>query len=182
MKLHVPYKTLCDFDLSLIEDIKNTITESDWHVNKIRNTMGNLEKTESIILRYFDDYSKVNNDTWQSRITNHQLYQKYESLIERSLKIISENTDIKVKDYMCFLARLAPNSKVGAHSDIGDFLELCHRIHIPIVTHPECKYIIDGIEYHWECGKVYEFDNTREHGVDNRSANWRTHLMLNIYE
>jgi aspartyl/asparaginyl beta-hydroxylase (cupin superfamily) len=182
MKLDVPYKTLCDFDLSLIEDIKNTITESDWHVNKIRNTMGNLEKTESIILRYFDDYSKVNADTWQSRITNHQLYEKYESLIDRSLKTISENTDIKIKDYMCFFARLAPNSKVGIHSDTGDFLELCHRIHIPIVTFPECKYIIDNFEYHWECGKVYEFDNTRPHGVDNRSDNWRTHLLLNIYE
>jgi hypothetical protein len=168
--------------MTLIEDIKNTITESDWQVNKIRNTMGNLEKTQSIILRYFNDYSKVNNSTWQSSITNHQLYDKYESLIDRSLKTITENIDIKIKDYMCFFARLAPNSKVGTHSDGGDFLESCHRIHIPIVTTPECKYIIDGVEYHWECGKVYEFDNTRPHGVDNRSATWRTHLMINIYE
>jgi hypothetical protein len=182
MKLNVPYKVLCDFDLNLIEDIKNTITESDWHVNDIRNTMDNLEKTQSILLRYFDDYSKVTDSTWRSHVANHSLYEKYQSLIDRTLTHITENTDIKIKEYLCFFARLAPNSKVGIHTDSGNFLSACHRIHIPIVTYPECKYIIENIEYHWECGKVYEFDNTREHGVNNRSSNWRTHLMLNIYE
>lgn len=182
MKLDVPYKVLCDIDLNLIEDIKNTIDEADWHINGIRNTMSNLEKTQSILLRYFDDYSKVTEYNWQSHVANYSLYEKYQPLIDRTLAHITENTDIKIKEYLCFFARLAPNSEVGIHRDTGNFLENCHRIHIPIVTHPDCKYIIQNIAYHWECGKVYEFDNTRPHGVDNRSANWRTHLMINIYE
>ena len=185
MKLDVPYKVLCDFDESLIEDIKNTIEEDDWYVNTVRNQMGNLEQTQSIILRYFEDYTKITNisdPNWNKNIKNHALYNKYSSLIEKSLKQITDKTDIKVKDYLCFFARLRPNGKVGEHKDTGNFLETCHRIHIPIVTHPECKYIIEGVEYHWETGKVYEFDNTRDHGVDNRNNAWRIHLMFNIYE
>jgi hypothetical protein len=182
MKLNVPYKVLCDIDLNLIDDIKNAIDENDWYVNGVRNTMANLEKTQSILIRYFDDYSQVTELNWRSRLVNYDMYDKYKILIDRVLSHITENTDIKIKEYVCFFARLASNAQVGAHSDGGNFLETCHRIHIPIVTHPECKYIIQNIEYHWECGKVYEFDNTREHGVDNRSPNWRTHLMVNIYE
>jgi hypothetical protein len=182
MKLNVPYKVLCDIDLNLIEDIKNTIDENDWYANDARNYMQNLEKTQSILIRYFDDYSKVDEINWQSRLVNYSMHEKYKLLIDRVLTQIKENTDIKIKEYLCFFARLAPNSEVGVHKDGGNFLETCHRIHIPIVTHPECKYIIQNIEYHWECGKVYEFDNTRQHGVDNRSSIWRTHLMVNIYE
>ncbi len=100
MKLNVPYKVLCDFDLNLIEDIKNTITESDWYIDDIRNTMGNLEKTQSILLRYFDDYSKVTDSTWRSHVANYSLYEKYKSLIDRTLTHITENTDIRVKEYL----------------------------------------------------------------------------------
>ena len=185
MKLDVPYKILCEFDSQIIEDIKTRIEEKDWHVNSIRNTMGNLEQTQSIILRYFDDYSKItdfSNSNWKNIVTNHELYEKYSDLIERSLKHISDNTDIKFKEYICFFARLRPNGKVGQHIDSGNFLESCHRIHIPIVTHPDCKYIIEDVDYHWEPGKVYEFDNTRMHGVDNRNDQWRIHLMFNLYE
>lgn len=182
MKLNVPYKVLCDIDLNLIEDIKNTIDDNDWYQEDIRNTMTNLEKTQSILIRYFDDYSKVNEINWRSHVVNYSMHEKYKLLIDRVLTQITENTDIKIKEYLCFFARLAPKAQVGQHNDGGNFLETCHRIHIPIVTHPDCKYIIQNIEYHWKCGKVYEFDNTRLHGVDNRSSNWRTHLMLNIYE
>ena len=182
MKLNVPYKVLCDIDLNLIEDIENTISESDWHVDEVRNTMTNLTQTQSILIRYFDDYSKVDEFNWQSHLVNYSMYEKYKPLIEQVLTHIKENTDIKVKDYMCFFSRLSPHGEVGIHRDSGSFLEKCHRIHIPIVTHPDCKYIIQNIAYHWKCGKVYEFDNTRPHGVDNRSDIWRTHLMINIYE
>jgi len=182
MKLSVPYKVLCDFDSQIIENIKERLEEKDWHVNGIRNTMDNLQQTQSIILRYFDDYSKVTDSTWQSHLINHEFHEKYSDLIEQSLKHISDNTDIKVKDYICFFARLCPNGTVGQHRDGGNFLETCHRIHIPIITHPDCKYIIQGVEYHWEAGKVYEFDNTRIHGVKNRNDQWRVHLMFNLYE
>ena len=182
MKLNVPYKILCDFDSQIIENIKDRLEEKDWHVNGIRNTMGNLKQTQSLILRYFDDYSQITDLTWRSQLVNYELYEKYSDLIEQSLKHISDNTDIKVKDYICFFARLRPNGTVGQHRDGAIWLETCHRIHIPIITHPDCKYIIDDVEYHWEAGKVYEFDNTRIHGVENRNDEWRVHLMFNLYE
>ena len=184
MKLNVPYKVLCDIDLNLIEEIKNTISESDWHINDVRNSMANLSNTQSILVRYFDDYANfsANDFSWKSKLVNHSIHEKYKLLIDRVLSHITENTDIKIKEYLCFFARLAPNAQVGIHADYGDFLQTCHRIHIPIVTHPDCKYIIEEVEYHWECGKVYEFDNMRLHGVKNKSSTWRTHLLLNIYE
>ena len=184
MKLNVPYKVLCDIDLNLIEEIKNTIDESDWYINDARNAMDNLIDTQSILIRYFDDYANFSSKDfgWKSKLVNHSIHEKYKLLIDRVLTQIKENTDIKIKEYICFFARLSPGGEVSLHRDGGNYLETCHRIHIPIVTHPDCKYIIEENEYYWERGKVYEFDNMREHGVKNRSDIWRIHLLLNIYE
>ena len=46
---------------------------------------------------------------------------------------------------------------------------------------PDVKYVIDDIEYYWEKGNIYEFDNMRLHGVINRSNQHRVHLVINLY-
>jgi hypothetical protein len=84
-----------------------------------------------------------------------------------------------IERFEMFRARLM---WVGPYACYSMHRDSTMRIHIPIITHPECKYIIEDIEYHWEPGKVYEFDNTRMHGVDNRNDQWRVHLMFNLYE
>lgn len=178
MKLNVPYRVVCDYDTNLIEQIKNTLTEEDWYKNTVRNTMHSLEQTQSIILRYFDDYKNASGD-WKNHLKNYPLYEKYKDIIEQSLNTLKQ--EIEFKEYMCFFARLRPNGVVGTHPDTGGFLETCHRIHIPIITNPDVKYVIEDREYYWEPGKVYEFDNTRLHGVINRSNQWRVHLMFNLY-
>jgi aspartyl/asparaginyl beta-hydroxylase (cupin superfamily) len=41
--------------------------------------------------------------------------------------------------------------------------------------------MIDKNMYYWERGKIYEFDNTRLHGVYNNSNEYRIHLVINLY-
>ena len=52
------------------------------------------------------------------------------------------------------------------------------RIHIPLVTNPNCYFVFKkGIVEHLPCGKVYEVDTTEDHTFMNCSPTPRLHLM-----
>jgi aspartyl/asparaginyl beta-hydroxylase (cupin superfamily) len=112
-------------------------------------------------------------------IKPEKLYEKYQDLLNLTLNELKKHYEFS--KYSAFLARLKPNGVVGMHVDSGSFLTLCHRIHIPLKTNPAVSYVIDDKEYYWEPGNIYEFDNTRMHGVINRSDKYRIHLVINLY-
>lgn len=78
------------------------------------------------------------------------------------------------------LAELGSGSSVPEHVDKVPALTAVHRCHLPIVTNPDVDFIVDGQRFYLEPGVVYEFDNTRKHGVKNRSAVPRVHLICDI--
>jgi len=78
------------------------------------------------------------------------------------------------------LAELPAGAKIAAHIDNGIGITAVHRIHVPIITNPAVHFFIDKVSYYLEAGVVYEFDNTRLHAVDNRSAERRVHLMCDL--
>lgn len=180
MKMNVPFKTIGEIEDSLIDEIINLIEPNHWYINQVRNTMGNLEKTQSIIFRYFDDYKNVANINFKDSFKDYDIFDVYRPTINKVIEELKKHYEFS--NYMCFLAKLMPNSEVGTHVDSGFFLEKCHRIHIPIKTNSEVFYIIDNKKNNWLKGKIYEFDNTRPHGVLNNSSEERIHLMFNLYK
>lgn len=179
MKLDVPFKNPGSISKDLVEELKNIILPEHWLIDTTRNTMGNLEKTDSIIFRYFDSYSNALSSNWKESIVDKPIFSLYKPTVLKILDVLKQHYIFS--NYMSFLARLAPRSDVGIHSDSSEFLETCHRIHIPIVTNNLVYYIIDGVKYNWAEGQIYEFDNTRLHGVENQSDHARIHLMFNLY-
>jgi len=78
------------------------------------------------------------------------------------------------------LAELKPGGTIMPHTDAAPAICLAHRCHLPIVTNPAVDFVIEGVAYQLRAGTVYEFDNTREHAVANRSAETRVHLICDI--
>lgn len=179
MKLDVPYKNVGSIPNSLVNEALSTIKLEHWFLDDTRNLMGNLEQTQSIMLRYFSSYENCFRDDWKSHIINKPLFPIYESVIQKFIFELKKYYSIS--NYMAFFAKLLPNSKVGLHEDSGQFLETCHRIHIPLKTNLNVFYVIENQKYNWLVGNIYEFDNTRTHGVSNESNEERIHLMFNIY-
>ena len=62
MKLDVPYIKKSDIPEELVDELLSIINPEHWYINKVRNTMSNLENTQSIIMRYFNDYNKFKID------------------------------------------------------------------------------------------------------------------------
>lgn len=76
------------------------------------------------------------------------------------------------------LVRLLAGQSIGSHRDHGDSLARAHRVHFPIVTHPDVQFGIAGNVRHLEAGSLWEINNRKVHGVRNPSPLHRVHLIM----
>jgi hypothetical protein len=182
MKLEVPCLEVCDVPEQLIENLLDSIEERDWFAKDFRKEFGNLGASDSILLRHSimcGDISCHDNDAAIEDLKNQPLYDKFSAQVEPFLSLLREH--YVFNEYAAFIARMHSNAEIDMHVDRGNFLSKCHRVHIPLQTNERVAYCIGDQEYYWRRGKAYEFDNTRPHGVKNRSSEFRIHLIVNLY-
>lgn len=183
MKLDVPYFEICDVPIEIVNNIFNIIEEKDWHANDYRSAGGpvfNMEQSNSIPIHHTPLCLVYDTDGTAIRsIAKQPAYEKFYPVIKPVLDILSQH--YIYNQYACFLSRLPPGGIIGLHTDDGSFLTECHRIHLPIQTNEKALYLLDTYTYNWKQGTLYEFDNTRIHGVINKGNADRIHLVINLY-
>jgi hypothetical protein len=177
MKLPVDQKIVCGIDNILIDNILKNITEEDWYIDDYRNSAGNMSDTNSIPIFHSARCGISTNALFT--VEKRPLFEKFYPLILPILNKLKNYYDYNY--HASFLTRLNPNGTINRHFDCGYFLEVCHRIHVPIKTNENVTYWINGNPYYWEVGNVYEFNNLLPHQVINNSDQERIHLILNLY-
>ena len=80
------------------------------------------------------------------------------------------------------VAMLAPGDDIPEHEDFGPTLEVSHRVHVPLETHPDVQFWVDGEQISLAVGEAYELDNLRRHRVLNASPVRRIHLIVDYFE
>jgi len=71
-----------------------------------------------------------------------------------------------------------PGTKLPAHQDLPDNF----RFHIPILTHPDATFTVEGTEIHIPAdGWVYLVNTSRLHSTDNRSNMDRVHIYGSVW-
>ena len=79
------------------------------------------------------------------------------------------------------LMRLAPGSTIREHRDDGlGFLYGEARLHIPIATNPDVKFIVDGKPVVMKSGECWYVDFTMPHHVFNGGSEPRIHLVIDL--
>jgi hypothetical protein len=180
MKMDVEQKIVGEMPMHLIENLLNSIEESDWYGDDYRGHLDTMSSCNSIPLRHTPlCYSGLETKEPIQKIENRKLYAKFEKHIVPILDELRKHYTFN--EYACFIARLAPKSTIGAHVDKGTFLSMCHRIHVPLKSNPQVRYNVGTKTFYWEPGKIYEFDNMRLHSASNRSDEERIHLVINLY-
>lgn len=76
--------------------------------------------------------------------------------------------------------KLEAGKEIGEHTDSGDYLYRAARHHIPIITNPGVKFIIDGESKHIPEGECWEINNNKPHAVKNDGKEDRIHLLIDI--
>jgi hypothetical protein len=65
-------------------------------------------------------------------------------------------------------AKLLVGGRILPHRDSHPSFAAGHRIHVPIITNPRVRFMIDGRPYQFEVGQAYEINNQKVHSVMNK--------------
>jgi len=76
---------------------------------------------------------------------------------------------------------LPPGGHIKKHFDFHTSFQFgLLRLHIPIVTHPDVVFVIDGQRVSWNPGELWYGDFSKVHSVKNDSAIVRVHLVIDV--
>jgi hypothetical protein len=75
------------------------------------------------------------------------------------------------------LMKLAAGAEVTPHADINYYWRDRVRVHIPVVTHPEVRFICGDSDVNMAAGECWIFDTWRPHRVINPVSQERIHLV-----
>ena len=169
-------KEVMDLDISKLKEKVLNISDSKWKENtKRQEYFKEHSLTESIIV-----YSKKEN-------SDDPIYGNSDIVDKEILTDLQEELQdffIELKKYYkvgsvsrILLAKLKPG-QIPEHVDYGVHLNICRRMHIPLKTNNDVLFKVESQVYNFKEGLVYEFDNTRLHGVENNSSEERIHLIV----
>ena len=65
-------------------------------------------------------------------------------------------------------AKLLAGARIIPHRDSHASFAAGHRIHVPIITNPRVRFMIDGRPYQLQVGQAYEINNQKVHSVMNK--------------
>ena len=135
--------------------------------------------------------SMSGNDDWDcstGKIHNLQHPERFYAKLNQSLvgtefeKIVNKYSQY----YRWRILKLPSNTNYSIHADSSDPNKRNLRLHIPIITNPQCYMIFFDKDqqhmYHMEEGKVYEADTSGLHSAINFSNTDRYHLVGVRYE
>lgn len=77
------------------------------------------------------------------------------------------------------LSVVMPTHEIPAHVDHQSAGWRC-RVHVPLTSNDESKFIVDEHAYHLEPGTAYKVNTEAVHSVTNNGPNPRIHFMFDV--
>jgi hypothetical protein len=178
MKLDTNYIHHCNVDVNAVKQLLSGIDDSLWQKNTFRQEAyaEYHGQTQSIVFEWTSNSHEQHDQSYTDvQNMNTELGIAVYDLIQHLPEPYTIHNIAK-----CMLVNLPRGCTIPTHVDVGNVLELVHRVHIPIITTNTCLFIIDGQEYNFKEGMVVEIDNTRSHSVINNSDTNRIHLIVDF--
>lgn len=89
--------------------------------------------------------------------------------------------DLKCPKEVVRILFLPPGGHIKDHFDFHTSFQFgILRLHIPIITHPDVEFVIDGERVHWNAGEMWYGDFSKVHSVKNNSPVVRTHMVIDV--
>ena len=152
-----------------------TQDEAAWNENEQRQKDYEVhEQTRSIVLLFADV------EQWPAIDVTKQ--PGWDRLAEVALPVMHEiirnwypagGTIIRA-----MAAKLLAGGRILPHRDSHPSFAVGHRIHVPIVTNPRVRFMIDGRPYQLEVGQAYEINNQKTHSVMNKGTTDRINFIF----
>jgi len=160
-----------NFDVEAIKNKVEHIPDARWLESEREQHFNTHRDTQSLVLINFFRSKHTKPDY-------RELYFEFENEIKSVVDCIAEyyqNNGFLVR---MLLAKLPAGGQIANHTDSGDVLLNCHRVHIPIITNDKVVFAVGGEEKNMQVGELWEIDNELVHSVENHGDEDRIHLII----
>jgi hypothetical protein len=170
----VPEELLAPLD-KLLENSRDTFLVENAHKP---NKFGDFEKsTQHIVFKFpvslHDHTHSDYRDIWE----------KYREAVQPIIEAVTPVYGYKNgKTCRIMLAKLKAHKEIKKHIDGLPASDVPHKIHVPLITHPNIEFQAEDEYIHLPRGAAYEVNNKVEHGGRNTSDIDRIHLIFDYYE
>jgi uncharacterized protein YajQ (UPF0234 family) len=158
-----------------IDNIKNKLkkfSKKDWNEFDFRQKTYEVHKETKTIPIIFDTDFRIKDPT---KLTTYAIFKKELEEINNKFKVLFGKGFI----IRAILVNLKANTKIPFHIDKGKSLEMCNRVHIPIITNKDVFFKIEDQIKQLKEGEMWEINNSeRLHSVENNSNKDRIHLII----
>ncbi|MEY3378211.1 MAG: hypothetical protein RLZZ328_1371 [Bacteroidota bacterium] len=168
---------ICIFDVS---EIKKEVQKfsKEWFFDTSRQEMFPAHKdTMMFQLRYFDyEWERGQKAEWKDvySLSNKDAVDQLNNIYDT----LGEKYDGKV--VRSELISMKRKTSIPRHTDKGDMLITCRRLHIPIITDDDVWFSVLSKRINMKEGVCYEINNLAAHSVENNSNIDRIHLIVDI--
>jgi Aspartyl/Asparaginyl beta-hydroxylase len=89
--------------------------------------------------------------------------------------------DLKCPKEVVRILFLPPEGHIKDHFDFHTSFQFgLLRLHIPIVTHPDVVFFLDGQRMTWKPGELWYGDFSKVHSIKNNSSVVRVHMVIDV--
>jgi hypothetical protein len=175
MDIGVPLRELGTYDIGALREAILSQTEEAWLGNSYRQQAYDVHQMTNSLVMIFTDGSG-----WPAIEVRREAAWEVlaASAVPLMHKILADTYPPGGTIIRAMAARLQAGGVIRTHRDTHPSFHYGHRIHLPIITNPRVRFMIDGRPYKLEVGKVYEINNQLPHSVMNKGAESRINFIF----
>ncbi|OYX49045.1 MAG: hypothetical protein B7Y90_08990 [Alphaproteobacteria bacterium 32-64-14] len=172
MLLEAPVRELGPVDYLPLKQAVEAVKAEAWFADQIRQqSFEQHRQTQSLVMLF--------STAWPDPVIEKRSGWDYFAEPANTLidSIIANNYPPGGRIIRAMAARLTAGGRIARHRDVHPSFAAAHRIHVPLVTNPDCDFVIRGLSHNLKEGQAYEVSNLDYHAVTNLGSD-RTHFIF----
>lgn len=166
-------------EIAALQAAVASIPEAVWDAENASkpNRFGALDMTRHIVFRFVSSF-----DDWSTSY-DRPLWHEWRALIGPVMDQAVASYGYERGEFpRVMLARMAAGGVIHPHRDANPAARWPHKIHVPIETNDQVRFLLGETEYHLPLGEAAEVDNMGIHAVRNGGASDRIHLIFEYFD
>jgi quercetin dioxygenase-like cupin family protein len=175
MDIGVPLRELGAYNIDALRTAIALQDEAAWLDNTHRQQAYDVHQMTHSLVMIFTDTAQ-----WPALEVRREA--GWDLLAEPALplmhQILADHYPLGGTIIRAMAARLRPGGVIKPHRDSHPSFHYGHRIHVPVVTNPRVRFMLDGRPYKLDVGQAYEINNQLTHSVMNKGSEARIHFIF----
>jgi hypothetical protein len=165
-------------EISPLHEIIELLSDRVWQQENARkeNNFECFHHTNHIIFRFIRG-NKDPHDHYELPIGSI-FKDKFLPIMKKAAEYYGYSNPVFPK---AMLAKLEAGQSIDRHVDGAGSNLYTHKIHVPVITNDDVYFYVNDAPYQLLEGMMYEVNNIKPHGVDNRGNSDRVHFIFEIF-